>query len=224
MKTSLVLALLCSGLALPAFAADITAVPYDNSAAMAAPATMDWTGFYLGAGGGYSWLHASSTLPGGGSVSDDFNGGMASVFAGYDYQFDNKLVVGIEGDVIRQWNEKTYAVPYVGTEKIGAEWGGSVRGRLGYALGNALLYSTGGLAIQSVHDQIGSDDSTSTVYGYTFGAGVDYAFTSRLFGRIEYRYTGFPTASISGGLLAGYGKADLDVHSNTVTAAIGLHF
>ncbi len=209
---------------MPAFAADIVAAPSDDSAAIAAPATMDWTGFYLGAGGGYSWLNAKSTFSGGGSVSDDFNGGMASAFAGYDYQFDNSLVVGIEGDVTRQWNEKSYAVPYVGTEKIGAEWGGSLRGRLGYALGNALLYSTGGLAVQSVHDQIGTDDGTSTVYGYTFGAGVDYAFTSKLFGRVEYRYTGFPTAAISGGLLSGYGKADLDVHTNTLTASIGLHF
>ena len=112
-----------------------------------------------------------------------------------------------------------------------SKWGGSIRGRLGYAADHALLYVTGGAAfvsnetsIPSTGITIGGDD---TRVGWTVGAGFDYAFTNNWFTGLEYRYSQyeaktftFPIPILNLGIV-GFKQ---ELNSNQVTARIGYKF
>ena len=76
---------------------------------------------------------------------------------------------------------------------------GSLRARLGYAFGPALIYATGGVAAASFktsktnldYPGDGTQSGTSTRFGWTLGAGVEYKLSSAWSLRTEYRYTDF---------------------------------
>jgi len=80
-----------------------------------------------------------------------------------------------------------------------SKWGGSVRGRFGYAADRALLYVSGGAAFVSTETAIPftgiSIGGADTRVGWTVGAGVDYAFTNNWFTGIEYRYSQYEAKS-----------------------------
>ena len=80
-------ALIALGIA-PAAAADLAARPYTKAPA-AAIAINNWTGFYLGAMGGYAQENARCL----GTLSGGFAGGTA----GYNWQMGN-IVLGLEAD------------------------------------------------------------------------------------------------------------------------------
>jgi outer membrane immunogenic protein len=44
----------------------------------------------------------------------------------------------------------------------------------------------------------GGVDEEETYHGWTVGGGVDYAFTDKMFGRVEYRYNDFGNKDILG--------------------------
>jgi outer membrane immunogenic protein len=68
--------------------------------------SINWTGFYLGGNFGYSWGRSASTLwltDAGTTVSsantrNDMNGVIGGGQLGYNWQFDNKWVFGLEAD------------------------------------------------------------------------------------------------------------------------------
>lgn len=98
-----------------ALAADLAARPYVKAPVMVDP-VWNWTGFYVGANGGYSWGRSRTDVsyfnsatgaaiaPPAGSITNasfDMNGGIAGGQAGYNWQSAN-WVYGIEGDL--QWS------------------------------------------------------------------------------------------------------------------------
>jgi outer membrane immunogenic protein len=141
------------------------------------PAWYDWTGFYIGANGGYSWGRASTTITAPGlpafSGSQDVNGGLGGGQIGYNWQFNHNWVVGLEADFQGTGQSGNAGLPTVvttpaiavlalpsttttGTISQKLPWFGTVRGRLGVEPANGwLLYGTGGLAYGEV------DTSTS---------------------------------------------------------------
>ena len=166
--------------------------------------TFTWTGFYLGAVAGYHWTQAEANTYRLVDPSFDFDNWVGGVFAGYNYQFANDLVLGIEGEVDYFGNSDDQALqviitgapePAVGNFERG--WGGSLRGRLGYAFDRTLIYGTAGgeLAsgkVKGATALYSLDTGEQTILGWTVGAGIEHAFTNNFFGRIEYRYTDFP--------------------------------
>ena len=129
-------ALIALGIA-PAAAADLAARPYTKAPA-AAIAINNWTGFYIGAMGGYAQENSSGI----GTLSGGFAGGTA----GYNWQTGN-FVLGVEADAA--WADVGATVGVFGGLASVSDTirdMGTVRGRVGYAFDSVLIYGTGGYA------------------------------------------------------------------------------
>ena len=117
----------------------------------------DWTGFYLGvhAGGG---AVTGRTVDSEDTIFDDPEGdfdleGFEGFFGGqlgFNHQIDN-LIYGLEGDFSwidfsrdRTMDDNPPNFPYVKAEM---EWLATLRGRLGLATGNGMVYATAGVAL-----------------------------------------------------------------------------
>jgi outer membrane immunogenic protein len=179
--------------------------------AAAAP-VFTWAGPYFGIDGGAGWLNGDFSA-GGASVSEDFNGGLFGGFVGYNWQLDNSIVLGVEGNVEYNWNDKDLAPGL----NVGTDWSGAVRARVGYAFDNALLYGAAGwTATRGFVDVTGLDKETKTFNGYTVGAGIDYSFTNNIFGRVEYRYNDYGSKDLLG--------IDADLDQHVVKVGLGVKF
>src|SRR5436305_7529357 len=87
----LALGVLLSSIAGSAFAADLPAppaAPYSKAPAIVSPLT-NWSGFYIGAMGGYASENTSDPF--------GIKGGYGGATVGYNWQF-SQFVVGIEAD------------------------------------------------------------------------------------------------------------------------------
>jgi outer membrane immunogenic protein len=183
----------------------------------ASPGTVDWTGPYIGLNLGGEWSRLPGTVntpstatSGSGHVGLNNSSGAGVTGggqAGYNYQLNN-FVLGVEGDFrgggpsnsttagIRAGN-----IPAGSTFQSSSSWNGSVRGRLGYAWNQFLLYGTGGVAFADASLKAnyapsavsgGSSGSNSTtLVGPTYGGGVEYAVTPNISVGGEYRYTDY---------------------------------
>jgi outer membrane immunogenic protein len=190
-KTLMISALL-AGTATTAFAADLVdPVPAAPEAVMEEPTVYGWDGVYLGVMGGAGWLKSDFDI-GAASASRSLNGGLLGAFVGLNRQLDNNIVLGIEGDVHYNWNEKTV----LGTD-VGTDWAGAVRGRVGYAFDNALIYGAAGWTVaRGFADPAVGGKETKALHGYTVGAGVDYKFSDNMFARAEYRFNDYGSKRI----------------------------
>ena len=95
----------------------------------------NWSGLYIGINGGYGWGNTDVNGPFAAGSGHDINGGLVGGTLGYNWQF-NQLVFGIEGDL--DWmNIKGTGLCGGGvtTCTTDGRWLGTVRGRLGYAMG-----------------------------------------------------------------------------------------
>lgn len=172
--------------------------------------SFSWAGGYVGLHAGYGWGEGDAEA-GGVSGTIDFDGGRFGGFAGYNVDLGSSLIVGIEGDLGYDWNERED-----GTETFGSNLQGAIRGRVGYAVDRALVYAAGGWAAsQFSYDDTGVSID-ETMNGWTIGAGVDYAINDRLFARAEYRYNDYGSADI--------GAVNIDFTQHVVQAGLGLKF
>jgi outer membrane immunogenic protein len=204
-----------------ASAADaVSTVPEAPVAQDTAARGFEWTGGYAGIQGGYGWLDGHFETTGLDPLDGNFDGVGLGGFAGFNKQFENNVVLGIEGDLEHNWNETDLAT-LIGTFTGHADWQGSIRGRIGYSFGRALVYASAGWAAAHVDADLSTGASTSEIYnGYTVGAGVDYAVTDRIFGRLDYRYNDFGSKDLD---FSGT-KVESDLTQHTVKLGVGVKF
>jgi outer membrane immunogenic protein len=186
--------------------------PVKAPAPLILPST--WTGFYIGAHGGYGW----ST-----SQDIDARGGFGGGQIGYNFQTGN-FVFGIEGDFagadISQTINGDLGIPFTVSLKNDAL--ASLRGRVGIAYNTLLFYGTAGGGWG--HNKISVDlagvtaSSDSWQSGWSAGGGVELAFTPSWSAKIEYLHYGLGSANFFGALPSG--NIDID----TVKAGINYHF
>jgi opacity protein-like surface antigen len=175
-----------------------------------APALQNWTGFYIGAHGGYGWK--KNSFDGFANLfivpidGPDSRGFVAGGQAGYNWQY-RQVVAGIEIDGSATGIKGTSGPGVIGTI-ASVVWSdevkylGTVRGRLGWTpVNNVLLYGTGGLAWERAHrTEIGTStisgvESVTTPrdhFGWAAGAGAEFMLgSSNWIGRVEYLHYDF---------------------------------
>ncbi len=175
----------------------------------------NWTGFYFGASLGIDSQHGSFSDPFGNTFSATnswkFLGG---VQVGGNYEFNNGVVVGGEAMFDSAPNNKnTINTTFNGlggtpagaaSVTINNSWLTTVTGKLGYAWDRVLVYGkAGGAWVGSSNPTfvVGStsfNPSTSNNnFGWTVGAGVEYAFYAGLSVRLEYDYIGLTNQTLT---------------------------
>ena len=189
-------------------------------AADIAPAIYDWTGFYVGANAGAAFNSSSVTndlyvertdTPFEG-FRNSIDGGQTAFTAGgllgYNYQI-GQMVLGAETDFNylgfseKNVNHFNYLnmpeYPYSTETSFEADWFGTIRGRIGFALDNVMFYGTGGAAYGHMvgsakytnewraETQTFKASAAEVNWGWTVGAGVEYGIDRWRLG-IEYLY------------------------------------
>jgi len=168
---------LLSGVALavivatPALAADMATRGPVYKAPAAAP-LFNWTGFYIGAHGGYGWGDAS-----GFDTTGWFGGGQLGV----NYQFAPNWVWGVEADLSGSSIDDSVAGQAFKTDMLG-----TARLRLGYTVDRVMFYGTGGLAWAHSKATLAPLSDKSSNVGWALGAGIEYAFAPNWTAKIEY--------------------------------------
>lgn len=142
----------------------------------------NWSGFYAGVDAAYNFAKfrgqmtasdgSTAGYPGRESPSLNVNALSFGAHAGYNYQFSNRLIVGIEADIAKSevsGSQVTYAMEgstgpygdnlyrlrqYEAVQKSSVEWLSTVRGRLGYGFSDRLMvYVTGGVAFMRQNEE-----------------------------------------------------------------------
>ena len=211
------LGLLLASIAGAAYAADLPApgAPYTKAPAVVSPA-INWSGFYIGAMGGYASENTSDPL----GIKGGFGGGTV----GYNWQFGT-FVAGIEADgAFGDVKSSATALGITATAKVDAL--ATVRGRVGVAFNQVLLYGTGGLAltdtkVTATNGVVAFSDS-KTQTGWTVGAGLEWMFIPRWSLKAEYLYrrfdsqtffaTQFPPGVSTGTLAINSGQVGVNFH------------
>src|ERR1700710_569191 len=179
-------------------AADLPQKTYAPAPVMVA-AIYDWTGFYIGANGGYGTSrNCWGFVPVAGTVIPDGchsqSGGILGGQAGYRWQASS-FVFGLEaqGDWASLRSSHVSLVNPLLTDSSKVTGLGLFTGQIGYAWNAALLYVKGGAAttrksfLQSTTlGGIGLNFATANRWGGTIGVGFEYGFTPNWSVAIEY--------------------------------------
>ena len=212
MKRAVVLSVgLLALAAVPAAAADIP-----MKAPMVAPVMApgyNWTGFYIGANAGYNWGRTSfvdrdgfNTVPGDNWTNKN-NGFTGGGQLGYNWQTGN-FVFGLEADLgyLNAKGSGTAAASctFFACDTVGStssDFYATVRGRLGLAWNNWMIYGTGGgIGINTRTSVIdgcflapcgfATMNATDTSFrtGWTAGGGVEVAVGGPWTVKAEYLY------------------------------------
>lgn len=148
----------------------------------------NWSGFYAGLNVGYGSGASAWSAP---AVSVDPSGMTYGLTVGHNWQA-GALVYGIEADY--NWSDMSGSATCVAVLVCQTEnrWFGTVRGRLGYAFDRFMPYLTGGVAYGDIRASINTVplalEASTSKWGYTIGAGLEYAFLGNWTGKIEYLY------------------------------------
>jgi outer membrane immunogenic protein len=169
------------------------------------PPVLSWTGFYLGVNGGGAWGFTGWNFPTNGeSASHDMGGGFVGGTVGANYQFSNRLVLGLEGDAdFARVNGQTVCPNAFYSCASHVDFLASARGRVGYVFDRALLYATGGVGFEQfgVAAKVNNGNTVNglTVFGppmqtnvgWVLGVGAEYALTDNWSIKAEYLHYDF---------------------------------
>jgi len=189
-------------------------VPYKGPAPIAVG--YNWTGCYIGAGGGYGMWNQDIQLLAGGvpfgfEATSGGRGWFGTVQVGCDYQIGSNIVIGAFGDYDFSGIKGDMNIPVAaqrGDEKLKSSW--AAGGRIGWVPFQAqqlLVYVSGGYT-QARFGQVdfltplgvpaGVSLVKHTYDGWFIGSGYEYAigFLPSLFWKTEYRFADYGKESV----------------------------
>ena len=191
-------ALLALGMTVPASAADLAAKPYVKAPPPVIAPIYDWTGFYIGANGGWGQSHnCVDFVTTAGTVASgcrDRSGGVVGGQVGYRWQ-TNQFVFGLEaqGDWADLSNTRVSLFNPTLSTTVKTDGIGLFTGQLGWAWNASLFYVKGGAAVTSnrltIFDNttgLGLVSASNTRWGGAVGVGWEYGFAPNWSAGIEY--------------------------------------
>jgi outer membrane immunogenic protein len=211
-----------------------------------------WSGVYIGASGGYGDGKGDTTfIPSTGSLTPnttepDMQGFVYGFYGGVNYQA-GIFVGGVEGDVMFAhmdgaqhistftYNNLTFNGSLEAEQEL--NWYSTVRGRAGVGAGGFHVYGTAGVAIGGVdhHSNVtplGAAqfpvDQKGTMYGWTFGGGVEGKVNRLVTWRVQYLHMDFGDTTKTADPVPSGSSLTVDhkwiATTNTFTAGIGFRF
>ena len=206
------------------------------------PLYFTWSGWYVGLNGGGGWGRSNQTasfnatgFPAGSTGNFNTSGGLAGGTIGYNYQMGQWLV-GAEADLDWSNIHGTFngavtvpggRAPFSLTSQL--NWLDTTRVRVGWAWDHVLFYGTAGAAVGGVTATANasaaaaglaagvSAGDTQTRFGWTAGAGVEYAFNNYISAKVEYLYVDLGTQTQ-------ITFDNVKFNTNIVRAGVNLHF
>jgi high affinity Mn2+ porin len=196
----------------------------------AANAIYNWTGFYVGGHVGYgdgTLGSGTNPLPLQGAVfPSTVTGGVGGFQLGYNHEFANRFVLGVEADAtftgpvdlpLRPLAPFNSTIDYIGT----------VRGRIGYAFGSWMPYLTGGFAW--AHSDVKVNDASGNVIsepgqnqtGWTVGAGAEFALSGNWTAKLEYEYVDLSARTLG---LGDFGMPGVTIDPRIHLLKFGLNY
>lgn len=195
----------------------------------------DWDGFYSGLSLGQriqvsDWKQTGLYDTEGGYLADTNishssrdGTGYASIYGGYNWHLNDRVVAGLELSVGYADNESKsrlylpgnlfisgQPLPTSAETSLASSWDAKLRGRLGYLVApNTLLYGAAGLAVTQLKatttckGPVGlmcfgpdrKETTSKTLLGWTVGLGIESALSRQITARVEYQYTAYESSS-----------------------------
>jgi high affinity Mn2+ porin len=193
----------------------------------------DWTGFYVGGHFGYgdaSFGPGTNPLPLQGAFFPHSPTGLIAGYQmGYNREFANRLVLGLEADA-------SFTSPIDAPALTPApfntalDYVGTLRGRVGYAFGRWMPYVAGGFAWGHTHVNINNDpantsDIVSSVghyqTGWTAGIGLEFAVSGNWSARLEYDHVDLSRQTYD---LSAFGMPGVNVDPRIDLFKLGLNY
>src|SRR4051794_33691042 len=225
-------ALVALGMAGPASAADLAARPYTPAPLPMVAAIYDWSGFYIGANGGWGEVHnCVDFLDAAGTAfaqgCRERSGGLVGGQIGYRWQAGT-WVFGLEaqGDWADLSHTRVSVFDPTLSTRIKTDGIGLFTGQIGYAWNAALLYVKGGAAVTSNRFSIldnlnfGAElaAASATRWGAAVGVGFEYGFAPNWSFGVEYdhlfmgdRNNSFSSPVFVAGVLNNRVRQDVDM-------------
>jgi outer membrane immunogenic protein len=211
-----------------------------------------WTSCYAGVQGGAGWGQTdlndsfgtigSPIILAGGTGFTSANAGISGYLIGAqigcDYQFAPSWVAGIEGAAAggNIGGNTTVAIPGVPGDSLtfteNTDLLTSVTARVGYAWNDWLLYGKGGAAWTanrySAFDVAGllfNFQGLENRFGWTAGAGIEWAFWQNWSIKLEYDYYGFGSRSVTFiDNTISMTSGPVNINQNIQTVKLGVNF
>jgi outer membrane immunogenic protein len=201
-----------------------------------------WTGFYAGlnVGGAFGSSRNAFNIAGFGLPSFDTSpdGVVGGGEAGYNWQ-TGPWVLGLEASFDGSGLSGGRAAPCLpplcgalaASYRQSLPWFGTLRPRVGYALGNWLFYATGGGALGQVDTNataavgtlVATDNRSQTRGGWTLGGGVEVELLAGWSAKIEYLYVDLGSRTTTYLLDPPISNASR-FSANVITAGVNYHF
>lgn len=226
------------GMVAPVSAADLAARPYTKAPPMIA-AVYDWSGFYIGANGGWGsarkcWDLTNDALfgivsPAAPEGCHDATGGTAGGQIGYRLQ-SGFWVFGLEAQ--GNWAEfkgSNTSLIFASRNESKVDAFGLFTGQVGYAWNNVLLYVKGGAAVTNdkyrtfdLATGLLFDSAKETRWGGTVGAGIEFGLAPNWSIGFEYDHLFMADRDVNFSSSGNFGAAGVFTSTDRISQDVDL--
>ena len=170
-----------------------------GAVSFAAPATAEtFNGPYVGVTAGWNRAEVADRTLGARPIDAEAtrDSAVIGIYGGYNHKVTDNVVLGVEGGFSAAVDDTVRAQSLGQALNLDPRYSFDLSARAGYLVtSRTLVYARGGYANQRIRNTLETDSGTlrssDNLDGWTVGGGVEYAITSNISARAEYRYSDF---------------------------------